>query len=81
VILTSGVGRLPKRSLGASPGSGEVVRVLRLGSGGSGWPVHVHRRARVEWRTGADLTGAVGVTPQVSISRFVGRFILISDAQ
>jgi hypothetical protein len=28
VILASGVGRLPKRSLGASPSSGEVIRVL-----------------------------------------------------
>jgi hypothetical protein len=61
VILASIVGRLPKRSLGASPGFGEVVYVLRLGNGGSGWPVHVHRRASVERRTGADLTGAIGL--------------------
>jgi hypothetical protein len=61
VILASGVGRLPKRSLGASPGSIEVVSVLRLGSDDSGWPVHVHRRALVEWRMGADLTSAVGL--------------------
>jgi hypothetical protein len=61
VILASGVGRLPKRSPGASPSFGEVVRVLRLGSGGLGWPVHVHRRACVEWQMGADLTGEVGL--------------------
>jgi hypothetical protein len=61
VIFASGGGRLLRRSLGASPGFGEGVRVLRLSNGGSDWPIHVHRRARVEWQTGADLTGVVGV--------------------
>ena len=36
VIFASNGVRIPRRSLGASPGFGEVVRVLQLGNGGSG---------------------------------------------
>jgi hypothetical protein len=59
VIFTSGGVGIQGEALGASPDFGEVVCELRLGHGGLGWPVHVHRCARVEWQTGADLTGAV----------------------
>jgi hypothetical protein len=53
VIFSSGGGRLPRRSLGALPGFSEVVCVLRLDNGGLGWPVHVHRRARVDVADGS----------------------------
>jgi hypothetical protein len=61
VIFVSGGVGIQGEAWGASPGFDEVVRELRFGSGGLGWPVHVHRCARVEWRTGADLTGAAGL--------------------
>jgi hypothetical protein len=60
IFASNGVG-VQGEVLGASSGFGEVVRELRFGSGGLGWPVHVRRRALVEWRTKAGLTGVVGL--------------------
>jgi hypothetical protein len=64
----------------ARRGSRLLVEELRGGTGGG--TARLARWQGSEQRQHHDgAAGVEGVTPQVSISRYVGRFILISDAQ
>jgi hypothetical protein len=53
--------RRPRSGSESFTGRWQSLPWASIWQGGLGWSVHVRRRARVEWQTGAGLTGTVGL--------------------